>query len=152
MNLYFMNGLKKVPITVERLLHSIPAEKYDVRTAPNRFNVREAIAHLADWEPIWMERFRLCMETPGSRIVVYDEERLAVERKYNERDPLEEAKRFIEGRDALIAYLQTFDTADWDKTLDHPERGLLTLGNFGCMILGHDIYHIEHFTEYLQPA
>jgi DinB family protein len=148
-NYYVMTGLEKSPIVIERLLLSIPATEYGKQTDPDRFNIREAIAHLADWEPFWLERFTLCREHPGSTIKVYDEGQIAIDHKYNESDPRQEVKRFAEGRKALSTYLSTFTEEDWAKELNHPERGLLSLGEFSSMIIGHDLYHIEHLTQYL---
>ena len=149
MNAYVLSSLQKVPVTTERILKRVEPSRFDERSDPDRFTIREAISHLADWEPIWLERFQIGMATPGATIQAYDEGQLAIDRKYSERDVFSEVARYSEGRTALLAYFSTFQAEDWNKTIHHPERGVLTLGNFGCMILGHDVYHLEHFSQFL---
>lgn len=149
MNAYVMTSLQKVPVTTERILKKIDPASFDARPDAERFTIREAISHLADWEPIWLDRFTVGTNTPGATIKVYDEGQLAIDRKYAERDVFAEAARYGEGRKKLLEFFATFQPDDWKKTINHPERGVLTLGDFGCMILGHDVYHIEHFTQFL---
>ena len=148
MNAYVLTSLQKVPVTAERILKRIEPSRHDERSDPERFTVREAIAHLADWEPIWLERFKRGMIEPGATIRVYDEGQIAIEGKYSERDVFSEAARYAAGRKALTDYFATFQPEDWSKSINHPERGVLTLGEFGNMILGHDVYHLEHFTQF----
>lgn len=149
MNAYVLSSLQKAPVVAERILKRIEPSRFDERSDPDRFTIREAISHLADWEPIWLERFEIGMKTPGATIQAYDEGQLAIDRKYAERDVFSEATRYIEGRKVLLDTFAAFTPEDWEKTIHHPERGVLTLGNFGCMILGHDVYHLEHFTQFL---
>ena len=56
MNAYLFPGLEFGPRIVARLVEQIPAARYDERTNPSRFTLREAVAHLADWEPILRDR------------------------------------------------------------------------------------------------
>ena len=96
-----------------------------------------------------MDRFKVGLETPGGRIVAYDEGQMAIDRDYNSRDANAEAARFIEGRRELTALIKTITPEQFEYTIDHPERGILTLMDMANMLLGHDMYHIEHLTQYL---
>ena len=55
---YLYKGLKLSPPAVERIIARIPQHAYDTKTDPERFTLREAISHLADWEPINLYRLR----------------------------------------------------------------------------------------------
>ncbi len=40
---------------------------------------------------------------------------------------------------------------DWGKAIVHSERGQMTTYDQANMMLGHDMYHIEHLSQYLEP-
>ena len=149
MNPYLMPALEKGPQAISRLVQAIDPKRLDERLDPERFTPREAICHLADWEPFWKERFEAGRDHPGSRIVSYDEGKMAIDGKYAERDALAEARRYVAGRKVVIALVSALKQDDWGKTIDHPERGILTLEDLANTILGHDMYHVEHLSAFL---
>ena len=53
------------------------------------------------------------------------------------------------GREPIVHFLHTLTDEDWDKILVHSERGPMTVLQYATSIVGHDVYHIEHFTQYL---
>ena len=144
-----MISIELSPRAVQRIVSQIAPGRYDEKTAPERFTAREQVCHLADWEPIWLERFEAGLKNPGARIVAYDEGQFAIDGKYAERDIVAEAERYIAGRKRLADRLRQLRSDDWDITIDHPERGILTLGDLANMILGHDMYHVENLTQFL---
>lgn len=146
---YLYKGLKLAPVAVERIIALVPADKYDVKTDPERFSLREAISHLADWEEIHLFRLRSGVENPGATVQGHDEGQFAIDRGYAGWDPDEQAKRFIVGREPIVHFLHTLTDEDWDKILVHSERGPMTVLQYATSIVGHDVYHIEHFTQYL---
>lgn len=149
MNAYLFKTIEMGPQVVQRLLHLIPESSWDQKTSPERFSLREAIAHLADWEPIWMERFELVLSQPGATIKVYDEGQFAVDNNYASKNPFAEADRFMRGRKKVAALVRSLTSEQFDIQLMHPEQGPLTLGDFANMIVCHDFYHVDHLTEYL---
>ena len=148
-NTYLFPGLRLSPIAVERLIARIPSEQYDSRTSSERFSVREAIAHLADWEPIFLYRLQTAVNSPGSDIEDLDEGEFAIKNDYASKDPIAEAKRFKEGRAAVVAYLESLPAEAWSRTVVHPIRGEMTVYDWANCIVGHDVYHIENFSEFL---
>lgn len=149
MNPYLMPTVEFGPLIVQRLVRDIPESKWDEQTGPDRFTLREAVAHLADWEPIWLERFKKGLESPGARIVVYDEGQIAIDRDYASRNANKEADRFIQGRKVVVELLRSMTPDQFKITIDHPERGIISLEDMANMLLGHDMYHIEHLTQYI---
>lgn len=137
------------PLIVQRLVRDIPQSKWDEKTGPGRFTLREAVSHLADWEPIWLERFKKGLESPGARIIAYDEGQFAIDRDYASRNPNKEADRFVQGRKVVAELLREMTPEQFKITIDHPERGIISLEDLANMLLGHDMYHIEHLTQYI---
>ena len=55
------------------------------------------LAHLADWEPIFLERFQRTRREAEPILPDYDEGRIALERDYAHSDPLANLARFRTG-------------------------------------------------------
>ena len=144
-----MVGLDKAPIAVNRLIDKIDPAMYDEATSPDRFTIREAISHMADWEPIFLTRLQTAVDHPGADIPDIDEGEMAITGNYRARDPKAEAERFAQGRQAVIRYLDALPKEKWANTVMHPMRGEMTVYDWANCIVGHDVYHIEQFTEFL---
>jgi len=148
MNAYLFPGLEFSPRIVERLVQQIPAGRYDEKTNPERFTLREAIAHLADWEPILRGRIEKAITEPDSAVQGLDEGVLAIEKNYASWNVKEQLDVFAAERAKTIAYLKTISVADWDKAITHNEKGRQTVADQANQLLGHDLYHIDHLTEF----
>jgi len=149
MHPYLFPGLELAPKAFERLVAMIPEKRYDERTDPDRFTLREAMAHLADWEPIFLERIQAGVDNPGSQIFGMDETVRAAEKNYESWDVKESLRIFAEARGQTIRYLRTLSEPQWQTTVTHNEKGPLTAYDQATMMNGHDIYHFEHATQFL---
>jgi len=145
---YLFKGLHLAPITGVRIATLVPEEKYDTKTDPDRFSFREAAAHWADWEAINLERLKAGIENSGAHVQGYDEGQFAIDRNYAARNPIEELKKFVDERDQTVDFLKSLRDEDWQKTVVHSERGEMTILVLATSILGHDMYHVEHLTQY----
>jgi hypothetical protein len=146
---YLFPGLELAIRAYANILAKVPAERWDDRTEPGRFSLREAIAHLADWEPIMRERMRVAVENSGGEVEAHDEGQRAIDQKYAETDPLEQLEILRRERASTIQFLKVNGHDNWDKFVMHSERGKMTLYDQANLLLGHDLYHIEHLTQYL---
>lgn len=102
---------------------------------------------MADWEPILRGRMESAMHSPGTQIEAYDESQRAIEQNYAASDPLEQVDRFTEQREITVRVIEL--SRDMNATCEHPDLGILTVSDIAHMILGHDLYHVEHLTHYL---
>lgn len=152
MNAYARTTFHFGPATVRRILKQIPEARWDEKTSPERFSLREAISHLADWEPIWKERFVKILGEPGCTIVAYDEDEMARTGNYAERNVWKELDRYEAGRKALAEVVLPITEEQSQIRFNHPERGPLTVEDLVNMIIGHDLYHLEHFSQYLEAV
>jgi DinB superfamily len=145
---YLLKGLELAPLAGVRIVALVPSEKYDTKTDPDRFSFREGAAHWADWEAINQDRLRAGVEVPGCTVQGFDEGQFAIDRNYAVRDPREQMVEFVESRKETVAFLQGLTDDDWQKAVIHSERGLLTVLELAVSILGHDMYHVEHLTQF----
>src|SRR5688500_17184577 len=82
---YLLEGLAATPVVVDRLLSTAGAVDYDVRPDPERFTTREMLAHMADWELIWVERFNRLLSEDGAELPNQDPEEVAARNRYAEQ-------------------------------------------------------------------
>jgi hypothetical protein len=150
MNFYLLPAIELGPVTVKRLLRLIPAHRMHEALHPDRFTPREIAAHLADWEPIMCERIQSAVTTPGATITAYDEGQMAIDHRYRELDPHEQAERYLAERQTTAAFIRSLTPAQWANAVHHPERGPQSTEDLANLLLGHDLYHIEQLSEYLQ--
>jgi hypothetical protein len=150
MNFYLMISIEFGPQVIRRLVDQLDPADWDRRLNPDRFTPREVVAHVADWEPIMRGRIRTALREPGSPILAYDEGQLALDHKYSETDPVEQAEAFIRERRTTAELLRQIDSEEeWQRVATHPERGSQSVEDQANLLLGHDLYHIEQLAEYL---
>lgn len=150
MNPYLMPTLESGPRIVAELIARVPADRLDTPTHPERFTPREVVAHLADWEPVFVERMVSALERPGTVTPEYDEGDWAIEHAYAAQDPIEQARLFAERRAETKHWLESVDPERWGNAFVHPRRGRMTIEDQANMILGHDLYHIEQLLDVLR--
>lgn len=148
-NPYLLIGLHRSAEAVAHIIPKIHPAKYDLRTDPDRFTLREAIAHLADWEPVMRGRILQAANNPGSDIPNWDEEQMALDNAYNEQGPVENAQKLLQERQITIKELEQLSPEQWLGTVTHPNRGTMTAYDWANTTLGHDLYHIEHFVTFV---
>lgn len=146
---YLIRGLGDSALSFQHIVTAVMPEKYDLAVDPERFSFREAVAHVADWEPILRERIRICAEEPGGVVPAFDETQRGIEQGYASADPVECAARLVVERGKTVEYLKGLRDEQWAGIGVHPERGEMSAYDWANTILGHDLYHIEHLLRYL---
>jgi uncharacterized damage-inducible protein DinB len=150
--LYVLHGLSATPVVLETLLNGITEDEADYRPDPERFTIREALAHMADWEPIWRERIRLIAETDDPFLPGYDEGQWAIDNDYAHSVVAEQVAKFRAGREALTAYLRGLSPEAWERTGRHEEWKQMSIANLAALVLGHDGYHTRQIIEWRAAA
>ncbi len=146
-NRYLVQALELSPLAFARMIAVISPDLWDHRTDEDRFTLRESIAHLADWEPIFRKRIQDSVEVPGMTINAYDEGQRAIDLGYAESDPLEQVQLFADERAETVRLVNAI--VDWSGSVIHPEIGTLTTEDVVNTMVGHDVYHLEHLTQFL---
>ncbi|MES1228421.1 MAG: DinB family protein [Armatimonadota bacterium] len=142
-------ALRLGPEAVRRLIDSVEPELYDMAKVDGRFTLREAVAHLADCEPIFLARIVQTVQQPGSTVPGFDESVRAGEQGYKTWDVAQSLDQFAANRQLTLDYLATLQTTDFDKVAPHVTRGPMSALEYAWGIVGHDLYHLEHLTLYL---
>lgn len=151
---YLLTALESAPDVLERLLQGLGAgdPAWDFRPDPERFTLREALAHLADWEEVFLDRMVRTVEQEEPVLQDLDEERLAEEREYGRQDPLENLRRFRTGRERMLAFLQELEESSWARSGTQTVVGRMTVVVQAVQVAGHDGYHRLQVVQWLAAA
>ena len=148
---YLVSALSGTPEVIGRLLQDLPDDdpRWDIRPESNRFSLREVVAHLADWEPINLDRLRRMRWEDNPSLPDIDESTLAVENDYSQSDPHGSLEWIRGGRQALMAEIETLAESEWSRTGVREGVGLLTIELFVTLVLAHDGYHSMQIAQWL---
>lgn len=143
---YLLHSLEAVPIAVCRTLSG--QVDWDARPDPDRFTLREMAAHLADWEPIWLERVTRIRVEDNPFLSSVDEGVLCAQRDYASLDPNESLSRYRQGRDALVGAVRAMPEEVWTRKAHREFVGDVDFLQQIAMIVGHDGYHLKQAMEF----
>jgi hypothetical protein len=145
---YLLSALEGSPTVFAHVLKGITVEEADRRPDPERFTIREVMAHLADWEPVFHERLRRTRDENEPTLAVIDEGKLAIDHDYAHSDLQEQIHLFAERRAVTVAMVRDFTPEQWKRTANRPNIGAMTMEAMVTLIPLHDMYHIRQITEW----
>lgn len=131
------------------LVANVPADSpiWDSRPDPDRFTLREMIAHLADWEPVCRERIFRTRVEENPHLPNWDEDQAALIGDYAHTNPYESLLWFNERRAATVALLTGLEGAEWTRTAERENVGTLSIEAQAFLILAHDGFHLRQAVE-----
>ena len=145
---YLLAGLEATPELLEAALDGLSDEEVDRRPDPQRFTLREMIAHLADFEAIFAERMRRTRDEDQPTLPGYDEGQLVIEHDYAHADWRAKLAEFGQGRARTLALLRGLPPDAWDRVAHRTEIGPLTLEGQAILVAAHDMYHLRQATAW----
>ncbi len=146
---YGYSALAFGPEIVADLLARLAQDVLTQPTGEDRFTPTEAIAHLADWEPIFQHRLRTGVTSDGAPVEVYDESVRAIEEGYATAQIQESIAKFRAERAKTLDYVKSLTEEQLAHTISHPELGPITISAYIWTMIGHDTYHIEQLVKVL---
>jgi hypothetical protein len=149
---YLLGALAGAPDVFEALVWGMTEEEADRRPDPERFSIREAIAHLADWEDVFRKRLLQTRDEANATLQGYDEGQWAIDHDYARSDWRAQLQLFRAGRAKLVALLRALTPAQWERTAIHTEIGPITMEQQAVLILAHDGYHETQIAQWRHPV
>ena len=141
-------ALSATPGIITRFCKGIPEHIADQNQGPDYFTLREVLAHLADWEPIWLERIQRIVQEDSPVLPNIDEGEMAELNRYATTPVEVSLEKFATGRAALTAYLTSLPTDAFERSGIRPEVGTITVKDIATLVLAHDTYHIAQLARY----
>ena len=150
LNTYLINALEAAPEIFERLLRDLSEEESDFRPDAARFSIREIMAHLADWDTIFLERLQRTRDEHEPFLPDIDEEQLVFDHQYARTHPQEQWRLFGERRRQIVEFARALAPQDGQRLCTHERAGRLTLECLLVLIPLHDTYHMRQVVQWRQ--
>jgi len=139
----FLALLAQAPGTLASLIEGLTETQLSRRPAPDKWSIREIVAHLADDELVGAYRYRMILSAPGTPIQAFDQDIWASTGRYGDRDTRLSLEIFRVLRQANLELLHSLSSAQWDLSGNHAERGVESIRDMAMYFAGHDINHFK---------
>lgn len=135
--------LERTPSRVASLVEGMATNDLVMKPSDHVFSIRETIHHLRDIEVEgYAVRLTHMLQSERPFLPDIDGDRLAVERRYNDRPHEEPLAEFDRARRACIARLRGMPAESWSKTGELEGVGDLTIERLVEMWSTHDTGHL----------
>ncbi len=131
------------------VLHEFPREMWHFKPAPERWSIHQVLVHLADAEVSAYFRCRMIVAEPGAAVSAWDQDRWASGLRYEEQNVEDALALFRLLRRMNYELLRTVPETAWSQSMQHPERGNVTLTQFLNTYERHTPKHIEQMRHNL---
>jgi hypothetical protein len=132
---------RKAPKRLKKLLKGMSEKELAKKPAPDKWSIKEVIAHLADHEVVYGFRLRCVAALDRPMLTGYDQD-LFMQRLQHDRATTKELfDSYAAARAANHALVERLDEDAFDRTGMHAERGEETLRTIVTRNAGHDMLH-----------
>jgi len=142
--------IKQIEETPGKLRSAVAGLSDEQLATPYReggWTVRQVVHHLADSHLNAFIRFKLAMTEDEPRIKTYDQGRWA-ELADAKTGPVETSLTLLESlHKRFVALLRSMSAADFARTMDHPEQGIVNLERYLSLYAWHGRHHVAHITS-----
>jgi hypothetical protein len=119
------------------------------RPAPGEWAIIEVVGHLADTEERALGRVRRMLAEQDPELEPFDQEVLAVQRRYLDLGLEGELARLEQLRVDHLAVLEGLDRAGWERTGRHGEHGQMSVELYETHVAAEEVDHLAQIARML---
>lgn len=135
--------------TIARIVRTVSPDRLRAKRF-GEWTAVEVIGHLADSGEIFAERVRRCVTEDRPKLLSFDQDALAAERRNAERDPMELSRRLSAAHAEIVRLLA--DVGVRSRPGIHSEHGELDAGHFGAYQARHSHEHASALAAAFPPT
>ena len=141
-------AIAEAPGALRAAVAGLSPDQLETRYRPGGWTVRQVVHHVPDSHLNAYTRFKLSLTEDEPTIKPYDEAAWA-ELSDSKTVPIEVSLDLLEALHVRwVALLRSMDTADFNRTMRHPEHGkILTLKQMLGLYAWHSRHHVAHITS-----
>ena len=143
-----LEGLRRTPKILSEFVKTIPEAKMDLRRGEGFWTIAEHVSHLAQVQPMMLERFQRFMNEDHPEFIPYIPGSGKDEPVFPARMDMAAAiEQFTTFRNKEILLLEGADDMTWQKRAIHPEYEYYSLYILARHLLMHDYWHMYRMEE-----
>lgn len=123
------------------------ADQIDAAPIAGKWSTRQVICHIADFEPVYVDRMKRALAEDNPTIFGGDPDAFAARLAYDRRDIEEELQMIESVRRHMARILRTLGPNDFQRTVNHSEAGPLALEKLLANITGHIPHHVKFIEQ-----
>lgn len=140
---------RRGPELLEDAMGPVPPEAMDYSWGSGRWSIRQILIHVVDADIVGFLRLRKPLAEPGAGVPAFDQEAWAA-RLHCEAMPSRTALGLFRAfREYNLAYFAVVSESEWQASVVHPERGVMTLEDALRLYANHPLWHIDQITRSL---
>ena len=142
----FIEQIEKAPAALWSAVTGLSEKQLDTPYRDGGWTVRQVVHHLADSHMNALVRFKLAMTEDQPTIKTYDQKGWA-ELPDAKTAPVVVSLNLVDMvHKRLVTLLRSMTAADFARTMNHPEQGIVTLERYLSLYAWHGRHHIAHIT------
>ena len=142
----FIREIAALPVNLRAAVAGLTPEQIQHPYRDEGWSVAQVVHHLADSHLNAFARFKLALTEDNPRIKPYDQDAWAALADGRTAEA-EASLSLVEGlHSRWIVLLGGLGRGDWARTMDHPERGKITLDYTLELYSWHCRHHVAHIT------
>lgn len=143
----FINTIEQLPAQLRKEVEPLNDEQLNTRYREGGWTVKQVVHHLPDSHLNSYVRFKLALTEDNPTIKTY-EEHLWAELKDSFETPVSVSLTLLESLHARWAILlRSLSDDEFNKIIQHPEWGNISLNTMLAMYAWHCKHHLAHITE-----
>jgi len=143
----FLSRLASTPARMRSAVAGLTPAQLDTPYRVGGWTVRQVVHHLPDSHMNSYVRFKLALTENEPTIKPYDEAAWAMLGD-SQTTPIETSLQLLESLHARwVTLLRGLTDAQWNRSMRHPENGLLRLDQVLALYAWHGDHHIAHITN-----
>jgi hypothetical protein len=143
---YALETLAEMPGLLREALRGLDSDQKNTPYREGGWTVRQVVHHVADSHMTAFHRVRRALTEDNPTIPGYDEKAFAV--LPDVAAPTEWSMNVIEALHARwVMMLQGLDESQWQRTMNHAERGVSTIEAATQLYAWHSRHHLAHITH-----
>ncbi len=140
--------IEATPSKLAQAVNGLSGATLDYKPSPDKWNIRQQVAHLADAELQMGCRFRWAVAEPGKQIVAFDQDLWAAKLNYAAVPVDVSLATWTAARRWTVDFLRRLSPSERENAyIVHSERGKETLQRLMTMMAGHDLNHLKQIAE-----
>ena len=143
----FIQQIEDAPASLWSAVTGLSEQQLDTPYREGGWTVRQVVHPLADSHMNAFIRFKLAMTEEQPTIKPYQQERWAEMPDARTAPVVVSLNLFDSVHKRFVALLRSMSAADFGRTMNHPEQGIVTLDRYLGLYAWHGRHHVAHITS-----